>query len=146
MKILHTGITVKDIDSALVFYRDVIGLKVLVEPTPPAEGEELSAGVGVPGACLRQALLGTDEVSIELFEYLSPPAEAEMPLPVNNPGPGHVAFEVDDIQAEYRRMSELGVHFNTAPNFIEEGPLSGWKWVYFKDPEGTVLELVERAH
>ena len=57
MRIQHTGITVKNIDKAVEFYRDVIGLKLSVAPTEPAGGDDLSAGVGVPGACLRQALL-----------------------------------------------------------------------------------------
>ncbi len=145
MKILHTGITVKDIDKAVLFYRDVIGLKVTVPPTEPADGEDLSKGVGVPQACLRQAILESGDVSIELFEYISPPAEVEKPQSVHNPGPGHIAFEVEDIQKEYERMVDLGVRFNTAPNLIESGPLSGWKWVYFRDPDGIVLELVEKG-
>ena len=145
MKILHTGITVKDIDKAVPFYRDVLGLELVVSPTDPADGEELSAGVGVPGACLRQAVLESGDVGIELFEYLTPAAEIDEPPTVNNPGHGHVAFQVDDIQAEYKRMLSLGVRFNTEPNYIAEGPLSGWKWVYFKDPEGILLELVEKG-
>ena len=64
-------------------------------------------------------------------------------MPVNNPGPGHVAFEVEDIQAEYERLKSLGVDFFTGPNLIESGPLTGWKWVYFTDPDGIVLELIE---
>lgn len=145
MKILHTGITVKNIDRAVPFYRDVLGLDLTVPPTDPAEGEELSKGVGVPGACLRQAVLEADGVCIELFEYLSPAPEVASPVSVHNPGPGHVAFEVDDIQAEYERMTGLGIKFHTEPNFIAEGPLAGWKWVYFEDPDGIVLELVEKA-
>jgi len=145
MKILHTGITVKDIERSVVFYRDVLGLKLLVPPTEPAEGIELSKGVGVPSARLRQAILESGECSIELFEYQNPPAEIEMPLPANNPGPGHVAFEVEDIQSEYERLGGLGVEFFTKPNLITDGPLSGWQWVYFRDPEGTILELVEKS-
>jgi len=26
---------------------------------------------------------------------------------------------------------------------IDEGPLAGWKWIYFKDPDGTNLEFIE---
>ncbi len=144
MKILHTGITVRDIDKAVLFYRDVLGLELVVPPTDPAEGAELSAGVGVPGARLRQAILESGDCSIELFEYQNPPAVIEKPLPANNLGPGHVAFEVSDIKVEYERMKKLGVEFFTEPNFIAEGPLAGWQWVYFKDPEGTTLELVEK--
>ena len=145
MKILHTGITVRDIEKAVPFYRDVIGLELVVPPTDPAEGEELSKGVGVRNACLRQAVLEKDGVGIELFEYMSPAPEFSSPVSVHNLGPGHIAFEVDDIHAEYERMIKLGVKFHTGPNYIDAGPLAGWKWVYFEDPDGVVLELVEKV-
>ncbi len=145
MKVLHTGITVKDIDKAVLFYRDILGLELKVPPTDPVDGLELSIGVGVPGACLRQAVLESGDAGIELFEYLSPVPEFQSPVPINNPGPGHVAFEVDDIHAEYQRLRGLGVMFYSEPNFIAEGPLAGWKWVYFEDPDGVVLELVEKS-
>lgn len=29
---------------------------------------------------------------------------------------------------------------------VDEGPLEGWRWVYFSDPDGLALELVEIAY
>jgi len=44
-----------------------------------------------------------------------------------------------------KEMEAKGVKFFTPPNTISEGPLAGWKWAYFKDPDGITLELVERG-
>jgi hypothetical protein len=42
-------------------------------------------------------------------------------------------------------MAALGVEFVGGNDYGEtlEGPLAGWKWIYFKDPDGTNLELIE---
>jgi hypothetical protein len=31
-------------------------------------------------------------------------------------------------------------------NVVDEGVLAGWRWVYFEDPDGYPLELVEAAY
>ena len=29
---------------------------------------------------------------------------------------------------------------------VDDGPLAGWRWAYFKDPDGHTIELVEVAY
>jgi hypothetical protein len=36
--------------------------------------------------------------------------------------------------------------FYSAVNVVDEGVLAGWRWVYFADPDGYPLELVENAY
>ena len=55
----------------------------------------------------------------------------------------HVAFRVKDIEAEVRRLKAHGVVFNGPVQAIDDGPLAGWRWVYFKDPDGISLELIQ---
>jgi glyoxylase I family protein len=38
------------------------------------------------------------------------------------------------------------VPFYSDVNVVDEGPLAGWRWVYFSDPDGLALELVEVAY
>ena len=38
------------------------------------------------------------------------------------------------------------MQFYTDVNVVDEGPLAGWRWVYFSDPDGLALELVEIAY
>ena len=142
----HVGVTVKDLDASIRFYHDVLGLQFSNEPSPWFEGEELGKAVGVPGAALRQVSLLLGDTTIELLEYASPPSETERPLASNNRGASHFAFLVDDIVAKKAELEDKGIEFYGEINVVDEGVLAGWRWVYFDDPDGYPLELVEVAY
>jgi catechol 2,3-dioxygenase-like lactoylglutathione lyase family enzyme len=147
MKALHhVGITVKDLEASIRFYHDLLGLEFSNEPSPWFEGEELSTAVGVPHAALRQVSLLLGDTTLELLEYKSPPSEMTEPLKSNNLGASHVAFLVDDIAAKKAELEEKGIEFYSDVNLVDEGVLAGWRWVYFEDPDGYPLELVEVAY
>ena len=141
--IIHAGITVKNLEKSLVFYRDLLGLRLVKqEPVRKARGEKL----GVPGAVIQVAVLQTEDpaTTVELIEYLEPQLPAVSPSPINLPGSMHLAFHVEDIDKQVKRMKEAGVRFVSEDyEVIKDGPLKGMKWIYFKDPDGTNLELIE---
>jgi catechol 2,3-dioxygenase-like lactoylglutathione lyase family enzyme len=89
-------------------------------------------------------LLG--DTTLELLEYRSPPSETKAPLKSNNRGASHVAFLVDDIEAKKADLEAKGIEFHSPVNVVDEGVLAGWRWVYFDDPDGYPLELVEVAY
>jgi catechol 2,3-dioxygenase-like lactoylglutathione lyase family enzyme len=147
MKALHhVGITVKDLDASIRFYHDVLGLPFSNEPSPWFEGEELGTAVGVPGGALRQVSLMLGDTTLELLQYKSPPSATTRPLDSNSVGASHVAFVVDDIAAKKAELEAKGITFFSDVNFVDEGVLAGWRWVYFADPDGYPLELVEVAY
>jgi catechol 2,3-dioxygenase-like lactoylglutathione lyase family enzyme len=142
----HVGITVRDLDRSIYFYHDLLGLEICTEPSPWFEGPELGQGVGVPGATLRQVCLRLGDTMLELLEYKTPPSITERPLPSNCLGASHVAFQVDDIAATKAELERKGVTFYSGVNVVDDGVLAGWRWVYFADPDGYPLELVETAY
>jgi catechol 2,3-dioxygenase-like lactoylglutathione lyase family enzyme len=142
----HVGITVKDLDASIRFYHDVLGLEFSNEPSPWFEGEELGQAVGVPGAGLRQVSLLLGDTMFELLEYKNPPSETTRPLMSNSIGASHVAFQVEDIEATKAELEAKGITFLSEVNKVDEGVLAGWRWVYFEDPDGYPLELVEVAY
>ena len=142
----HVGITVKDLDASIRFYHDVLGLQFSNEPSPWFEGEELGKAVGVPGAALRQVSLLLGDTTLELLEYKSPPSETTSRSSRTTVGASHVAFLVDDIEAKKAELEAQGIEFYSAVNVVDEGVLAGWRWVYFDDPDGYPLELVEVAY
>jgi catechol 2,3-dioxygenase-like lactoylglutathione lyase family enzyme len=81
-----------------------------------------------------------------LLEYKSPPSETTRPLDSNSIGASHVAFAVDDIEATKAELEAKGIEFFSPVNIVDEGVLAGWRWVYFSDPDGYPLELVEVAY
>lgn len=142
----HIGITVADLDEAIDFYCDVLGLQIVSEPSPVFDAPELGPAVGVPGAALRQVCLAAGTDVVELLEYAGPPSPIDAPLPQNALGAQHVAFHVDDIEATKRELEAKGVRFLSDVNVVDAGVLAGWRWVYFTDPDGNALELVEVAY
>jgi catechol 2,3-dioxygenase-like lactoylglutathione lyase family enzyme len=142
----HVGITVKDLDASIRFYHDLLGLPFSNEPSPWFDNPELGPAVGVPGAGLRQVSLLLGDTTLELLEYKSPPSETSEPLRSNNIGASHVAFLVDDIEDMKAELEAKGVTFFSSVNVVDEGVLAGWRWVYFADPDGYPLELVEVAY
>jgi catechol 2,3-dioxygenase-like lactoylglutathione lyase family enzyme len=142
----HVGITVRDLDASVYFYRDLLGLEICTEPSGWFEGPELGCGVGVPGAALRQVCLRLGDTMLELLEYREPPSATERPLLSHCVGASHVAFQVDDIEAAKAELEGLGIRFYSDVNVVDDGVLAGWRWVYFADPDGYPLELVENAY
>ena len=142
----HVGITVSDLDAAIDFYCGKLGLKLASEPSPVFDEPQLGRGVGVPGASLRCVLLALGDGLLELIQYIAPESPIDHPLPQNALGAHHVAFKVDDVEAEKTRLQEEGITFLSDVNVVDEGTLAGWRWVYFTDPDGNALELVEVAY
>jgi catechol 2,3-dioxygenase-like lactoylglutathione lyase family enzyme len=59
-------------------------------------------------------------------------------------GSAHLALRVDDIEGTRKKLEEAGVAFHSPINhFLEAGKIE-WKWCYFRDPDGIILELVQQ--
>jgi catechol 2,3-dioxygenase-like lactoylglutathione lyase family enzyme len=142
----HVGITVADLERSLEFYVGILGLELAGGPTEIFDDENLGPAVGVPGARLRCALLRLGDGLLELLQYHAPASPVETPLPQNALGAQHVAFAVDDVHACKQALEAQGVEFLADVTVVDDGPLAGWRWVYFRDPDGNALELVENAY
>jgi glyoxylase I family protein len=143
----HVGLVVRNLDRSIYFYHDLLSLPFTNEPTPWLDGPDLERGVGVPGARLRQVSLWVGANStMELIEYANRPASSTAPVPNNHLGAAHVCFKVDDVAATKAELEAKGVRFYSDVNVVDDGPLAGWRWVYFSDPDGLALELVEVAY
>ena len=143
----HVGLVVTNLDRSIYFYHDLLGLRFANEPTGWISGPELEKGVGVPGASLRQVSMWVGPASqMELIEYGNRPADSVAPIPNNYLGAAHVCFLVEDIRASKAELEGKGVVFYSDVNVVDDGPLAGWRWCYFSDPDGLTLELVEIAY
>ena len=118
------------------------------EPTPWFDGPELEKGVGVPGARLRQVSLWVGENStMELIEYANRPATSTAPVPNNFIGCRPRLLQGGRRPVDQEESWKVkGVTFYSDVNVVDSGPLAGWRWVYFSDPDGLALELVEIAY
>ena len=136
-KIHHAGLWFSDIDVILPFYRDVLGFDVMLDSTMTAPFVEQLTGV--PNATVRAVILMKDDRGWEFLQLIDPPAQ---PLPSDVPyahtGRGHICFEVDDIEAAYKRLEQENINF-VCP-ILDQPEL---KMFYCEDPGGNRVEIVE---
>lgn len=125
----HVGVAVEDLDAALPYYLDVLGLAVLHRETLAEQG-------------VRAALLGVGEAHIELVAPLAPDTAVGRFLASRGPGMHHVAYRVDGIEQALAALAGAGVRL------IDEQPRIGiWgSRVAFLHPSstgGVLTEIVE---
>jgi len=136
----HIGIIVNDREKAIEFYRDILGGELLY--TSEAGPENIAKQINVEGASAKAAVIKVDNSILELIEYVSPKRRLEQMSPCDI-GTLHLSFEVDNIDEMVEQLQKKGIEFTAAPKYIDGGEMKGWVWVYFKDPDGCQLELVE---
>lgn len=142
----HVGITVSDMERAIHFYRDLLGLKVVGDVT--FDGEAADTLTQEKGTQLRAVYLRSVEepkgAPIELLHFISPVAEGRPYVGIKNPGITEIAFWVKDIEQMYTDLRAQGVQFYSPPQLFD---LDGYKTkaVYFCDPDGTTLELLQKV-
>jgi lactoylglutathione lyase len=138
----HVGITVRDLARSIAFYRDLLGFTVTYE-RGEVTAEYMPRLVGIPGARLKIAGLDIPGLHLDLIEYLAPKGADAAGL-TNDVGNVHLGLTVDDLWSAYRRLSEVGVRFKSDPVSPTTGPNKGGWAVYFVDPDGVTLEMIER--
>jgi catechol 2,3-dioxygenase-like lactoylglutathione lyase family enzyme len=139
----HFGVTVTEMDSALLFWRDLLGLTQLGRGV--VEYEHLDQIVGLAGTCIEWAELALPGGGlIELFRYLSPDGR-RLGGGVNDAGKTHLCLEVKDLDGLLERLHGAGVQSAfPAPVEIPKGDWRGFRCVYVFAPDDVVVELVER--
>ena len=122
----HIGIAVENIESALKTYEYLLGVSCY--KTEIVESE-----------LVRTAFLKIGDSKIELLEAMDPISPIGKFLAKKGEGFHHIAFEVDDIHAEIKRLSSLGFEM------IHKTPKPGAdnKLIAFLHPKSTQKLLVE---
>ena len=138
----HIGITVSDLGRSIPFYRDLLGFKVAYE-RGEVTAEYMPRLVGIPGARLKIAGLDIPGLHLDLIEYIQPKG-APTAGPPNDVGNVHIGFTVDDMWAAYNALVAAGVRFMSEPVSPTIGPNKGGWAVYFVDPDGVTLEMIQK--
>jgi len=141
--VLHVNVNCSNFDRSRQFY-EMLGFRVLmhVEPNGPPE---VAAAVGMPSYVVRGALLAhRDGTVIDLLEWQDPRDGQPPYKKLNHLGLGRIAFSTTNIDADMQRLQQEGVGFLSEQPAGVKDPLGGTtRFICFKDPDGTVLELVQ---
>jgi catechol 2,3-dioxygenase-like lactoylglutathione lyase family enzyme len=124
MKVVVTSVPVDDQEKALAFYTDVLGL---VKKTDVPAGEHRWLTVVSPDA--------PDGVEL-LLEPDEHPAAKVFKAALVADGMPYTSFAVDDVQAEFDRLTALGVTFVQPPT--EMGPVTT---AVFDDTCGNLIQI-----
>lgn len=137
----HASRSVGDMERSLAFYRDLLGMEVVLDTE--MEGEMLEREVALKGARLRLVGLASGgETMLELLQYHEPrPREREDGLRPCDVGAHHLALAVEDIQAAYQDLGAAGVEFTWPPQEVDAGFFAGHRTAYCYDPDRLIVEL-----
>lgn len=94
-KIHHVGVVVRDIEQAMRFYRDTLGLPVRKMEAIPEQG-------------VQAALLTLGDSEIELLEPIQADTGIARYLERKGEGLHHLCFEVDDVERELETLKQRG--------------------------------------
>lgn len=140
----HVGITVSNLERSVEFYETLTGKKV--SNIDQIGGKRMAQTQGLDDTLIKYANLHLDNLNMDILEYVVPKSE-KANYENDQISAMHLCFEVDDLEAAIKRLAEIGIEPEGEPIYFEEadGLKSGFGTgvVYFKDPDGTNLELIE---
>jgi methylmalonyl-CoA/ethylmalonyl-CoA epimerase len=126
-KIDHIGIAAKDINAALLFFKEKFGLEATYQITLRG---------------FNAAFLPTESTPMELIQDVSPGGVITKFIENRGEGVHHISFEVEDIRSALGRLESQGL------KLIDREPKQGAHnslvaFLHPKDTYGILIELVE---
>jgi methylmalonyl-CoA epimerase len=127
-RVHHVAVVVRDLDAALAFYRDTLGMPLeLVLPVPSDQ--------------VRIGFLTVGESRVELVQPTSEDTGVARFLASRGEGFHHVCFEVPDVAAALDELAAAGVELiDRAPRAGADGPVA---FIHPRSAHGVLVELVE---
>lgn len=123
-KVNHIAIIASEIERSIAFYVDVLGFTV-IRKVYRQERDSWKVDLALH-----------EDYLIELFTFPDAPQRPSYPEAL---GLRHLAFSVADIEVCIAELQAKGVKTET----IRIDPFTGCRCVFFADPDGLPLELVE---
>lgn len=125
-KMIHSMIRVKDEAASLSFYKDAFGLEIVER----LDFETFSL-----------IYLANGESTFELELTVNKGREEAYDL---GNGYGHLAISVEDVDAEHKRLTDLGYAPRKLVDFAPAGEVIA-RFFFIKDPDGYEIEVLKRA-
>jgi len=127
----HVGMATGDLDRALAFYVDLLGMELVLRKNVRAAGGPEVAFLAING--------------VMVLEILKPSGEMTGPardLPNSEVGIRHIALSFENIDATYERLLAAGVVSVEKPRDAYNREILA-RVAFVKDPDGNIVELVQ---
>jgi methylmalonyl-CoA epimerase len=127
----HVGIAIADLNAALAFYRDALGL-------------EIEASEDVASQRVRAHIVPAGPSKLELLEATASDSAIARYIAKRGPGLHHITLRVDDLHAALRHLAARGV------KLIDEQPRPGAEgalvaFIHPSSAHGVLVELKQAA-
>lgn len=147
----HIGVTVPDLDAAVAWYTDTLGMYLIAGPITVTEDDTPfgRAGAEIFRNGYRSFsfahLTGADGMGVELFSFENPavvqPADS---FEFWRVGIFHVGFTAPDMDETIERIRAAGGRIRTSKIVLDAD--AGYAICYCEDPWGTVIELCSHPY
>lgn len=143
--VFHVNVNCTNLERSRAFYEQV-GFKVVTELGVGGSPDTLRA-LGLPEDSEAKAVLMMLEpdkprgTRLDLIEWVVPPTRGAPAPDLAHVGAARIALWTIGIDQEYQRLRAAGVEFLSEPVAMP----GGTRFCCFKDPDGTILELIDFA-
>ncbi len=143
--VFHAVIAVPDLDAALLFYRDLLGLTVTLRWDHDVATLSRLTGYADPVASAA-TLAAPDGTEIELAEFRRPKGRPRVEKRWEDAGLSFITLTCDDLEVVVARLRSAGTPFvgEIVDYVLEDGAVV--RVVYCFAPEGTTITLIELPH
>ncbi|CAA0121679.1 Uncharacterised protein [BD1-7 clade bacterium] len=146
----HIGLFVTDLDAAVAFYRDVIGLYIIMPPTDVTE-DDSAIGImcqdvfGKGFGSFRIAHMATsDKIGIELFEF-EDTAPYQPQVDKRRAGLFHFCIQDPNVEELASSITAAGGKQLMPVRYYYPGE-KPFRMVYCEDPFGNILEIYSHSY
>ncbi len=143
--LVHVNVNCSDYDRSRAFY-ETLGFREIWR-VPETNTPEVAAAVGMPPYRVKGALLAgagaNPPLVLDLLEWKEPRDESPPYSHLYHLGIARIALATNDLDGDMERLEAAGVRFLSKPAAMPPSSGSRARFVCFRDPDGTVLELVE---
>ncbi|MFO6424703.1 VOC family protein [Motilimonas sp. KMU-193] len=152
MKMNHVGIMVGDMDQAVAFYTQALGLNIVMNNTKVTEERETAIGrmciavfgEGFEGFNIAH-LVTSDGIGVELFEMKQ--RQQRHQVDFTRLGIFHFCLQTDDFAGVIERTEKLGGKVRMdIMRYHPEDDSKQAKMVYLEDPFGNLFELYSHSY
>lgn len=140
--IFHVNVNCSNLDVSKPFYENLGFQSVLDLPT--GGDDELALGLDLPNCDGRATIMMLDpsqprQTRLDLLEWVEPRDPAPPYEHLGRLGIARLALRSTDLSADYDRLIADGVSFLSAPQMMG----GHTRFVCFRDPDGSIIELIE---
>ena len=137
LRLDHAGISVRDMERAIRFYEEIIGMEKVFDQTFETRLADI---IGYEGAKARVVHMRLGDSVVELFDYQNPKGRIP-PFTKNQSDFGliHIGFLVRNFHKTYEMLKQKGVQFLGEPVEIRENVFVA----YFHGVEFEIIEMRE---